>query len=134
MFECGDYPLIDLSSYLNDPENAVNHCKMVADLFHKYGILCVRDPRVNDQYNEEFLDMLEKYYEQTDEIKGKDVRKDVFYQVGLTPTRIERARNHCNLIKNFHPKEKPLTICPPGMGDFFSSRLWIRRSIFRFRQ
>ena len=114
MGDCEYFPLIDLSSYLNDRKNAVDDCKMVADLLHQYGFLCVRDPRVNDQYNEEFLDMLEKYYEQSDQIKSKDIRKEVFYQVGLTPTRTERARNYCQFVENLDQTEKPLTICPPG--------------------
>lgn len=134
MFECGEYPLVDLSSFLNDQKNAFDDCKLVADLLHRYGFLCVRDPRVNDEYNEEFIDMLEEYYEQSDEIKGKDIRKDVFYQVGLTPTRVERARNRCSLIETLDPTEKPLTICPPGKVDNLFDSMMITFSVCRVRQ
>ena len=118
MFEQGQYPIIDLSSYVDDAENASEDCKMVADLLHRFGFLCVKDPRVNHTHNDRFIDMLEKYYEQSDEAKAKDIRKEVSYQVGLTPTRIERARNHCSLVEKLGSAEKPLTICPPGTHRF----------------
>jgi isopenicillin N synthase-like dioxygenase len=119
-FEHGQYPIIDLSSYLDDSKNAFEDCTMVANLLHKFGFLCVKDPRVNHTHNDRFIDMLEKYYEQSDEVKAKDIRKEVFYQVGLTPTRIERARDHCSSIEKLNSTEKPLTICPPGTFVFFT--------------
>jgi len=117
-FEHVQFPIIDLSFYLNDQKNASEDCKTVADLLHKFGFLCVKDPRVNHVLNDRFIDMLEKYYEQSDAIKAKDIRKEVFYQVGLTPTRIERARNRCDFIAKLDSTEKPLTICPPGTSLF----------------
>jgi isopenicillin N synthase-like dioxygenase len=117
-FEDVQFPIVDLSFYLNDQKNAYEDCKIVADLLHKFGFLCVKDPRVNDVHNDRFLDMLEKYYEQSDEIKAKDIRKEVFYQVGLTPTHIERARDRCDFIEKLDRTEKPLTICPPGTSLF----------------
>jgi isopenicillin N synthase-like dioxygenase len=119
-FEHEQYPIIDLSSYLDDSKNAFEDCTIIADLLHKFGFLCVKDPRVNHTYNDRFIDMLEKYYEQSDEMKAKDIRKEVFYQVGLTPARIERARDHCSLIEKLDSKEKPITICPPGTFAFFT--------------
>ncbi|CAF1566274.1 unnamed protein product, partial [Adineta ricciae] len=62
----------------NDPEKSSKDCQLVADLLHKYGFLCVKDPRVDDGLNDKFIDMLEKYYEQSDELKAKDIRKEVF--------------------------------------------------------
>jgi len=38
-------------------------CKKVAHCLHKYGILIWRDPRVNEKDNEDYLDMMEKYFE-----------------------------------------------------------------------
>ncbi|UJR17336.1 hypothetical protein I4U23_004231 [Adineta vaga] len=111
------YPIIDLSVYLNDPKNASTDCNMVADLLHKYGFLCVKDPRVDDIHNKRFIDMLEKYYEQSDEEKAKDIHDEVFYQVGLTSTYIERARNHCDTIAKLDRTEKALSICPPELDN-----------------
>lgn len=115
-FDQMQYPVVDLSSYLNDPKKASEDCKTIAKLLHKFGFLCVKDPRVNHIHNDRFIDMLEKYYGQSDEIKAEDIRKDVFYQVGLTPTRIERARDRCDFIAKLDKSEKPLTICPPGIS------------------
>ena len=113
-FDLEKYPVVDLSSYLNGEKRAFEDCKIVADLLYKFGFLCVKDPRVNHTYNDTFIDMMEKYYNQSDEIKAKDIRKEVAYQVGVTPARTERARNRCDFIAKLDDMEKPLTICPPG--------------------
>lgn len=114
-FDVLQYPIVDLSGYLTDQKTAFADCQVVAGLLKKFGFLCVKDPRVNHEQNDEFLNMMEKYYGQRDEIKEKDVRKEAFYQVGLTPTHMERARNRCELITKLDRMEKPLTICPPGL-------------------
>lgn len=38
-------------------------CKSVSDSFHKYGILFIKDPRTNEHDNNEYIDMMEKYFE-----------------------------------------------------------------------
>jgi len=58
--------------------------------------------------------MMEKYYERKDDEKKKDIRKELYYQVGLTPSMTEQARTHCDKLKNVSQEERPLTICPPG--------------------
>jgi hypothetical protein len=113
-FELLQYPIVDLFGYLMDQKAAYTECQTVANLLNKFGFLCVKDPRVNDKHNDKFIDMMEKYYERSDEIKAKDIRKEVSYQVGLTPTRMELARNRCELVATLDRTEKPLTICPPG--------------------
>jgi isopenicillin N synthase-like dioxygenase len=113
-FDLGKYPIVDLSSYLTDQGKASVDCRIVVDLLNKFGFLYVKDPRVNDTHNDRFIDMMEKYYSQRDEIKAKDIRKEVSYQVGLTPVRTERARDRCDFIAKLDETEKPLTICPPG--------------------
>jgi len=119
-FELLQYPIVDLSGYLTDPKTAANECQTIANLLNKFGFLCVKDPRVNDKHNDTFIDMMEKYYEQSDEIKAKDIRKEASYQVGLTPTRMERARNRCERVSTLDRTEKPLTVCPPGAFLFVS--------------
>jgi len=56
---------------------------------------------------------MEKYYEQPDHVKAKDIRKELYYQVGVTPTQIEKARSHCDKFAKFDESEKPITECPP---------------------
>lgn len=60
-----------------------------------------------------FLDMLERYFEQPDEAKAADVRKEMHYQVGTTPEHVELPRDHCERMKAFKDADKPLSLCPP---------------------
>jgi hypothetical protein len=68
---------------------------------------------VDDSLNTNFLNMMEKYYDQPEAVRLEDARPDVHYQVGVTPEEVERARNHCARIKGLNSTEKPLTECPP---------------------
>lgn len=40
-------------------------CQKVAECFHNFGILLIRDPRVDFQDNENYVDLMEDYFEQT---------------------------------------------------------------------
>ena len=63
-----DIPVIDLDVYMNQAgsENfsdaAKAECKKVADCFHRYGIILIRDPRVNMRDNDEYIDLMENYF------------------------------------------------------------------------
>jgi isopenicillin N synthase-like dioxygenase len=107
-------PIVELSTYFNKeaaPEAYAAECKKAATAFHLYGALNVRDPRVNQEINGNFLDMMERYFEMSD---GKrDARPELHYQVGVTPDGIEKARNACPLIGAMTPDNKPLSPCPP---------------------
>jgi isopenicillin N synthase-like dioxygenase len=117
------YPIIDLAHYLNraakDASKEAWHedCNTIAKLLHHYGFLIVKDPRVDPSNNETFIDMMEQYYGQEEEKKAGDIRKDVFYQVGITPTRTERARDHCERIAKLEKDQRPLTLCPPDLDN-----------------
>ena len=109
-----DMPVIDLEVYLKAadcadqeklPEAVRIECQKVAECFHKFGILLIRDPRVNPQDNEDYVDMMEDYFEKTGDMfyAGKDCSKDIkpecHYQVGATPDFIEKARDHSEKLK-----------------------------------
>ena len=102
------YPVIDLAGYLSTNGDAAA-CDQIATLLREFGMLIVKDPRVDDRLNTEFLNMMEQYYDQETAVREKDSRPDVHYQVGVTPEHIERARNHCARIKGLNETEKPLT-------------------------
>ena len=66
-------PVIDLDLYLEGAnaserdsseisEAALAECKKVAECFHNFGILLIRDPRVNMQDNEQYIDLMESYF------------------------------------------------------------------------
>lgn len=111
------YPVIDLAQYLKKEGSWAEDCKKIAKLLHHFGFLLVRDPRVAFENNAAFLDMMEQYYEQPDEKKAGDIRKELSYQVGITPERTERARDHCSKVEKMADGEKPETLCPPDLDN-----------------
>lgn len=114
-----DLPIIDLSALLSlsageAPTDAVlSAAAAAASGLHRFGLLLVRDPRATDADNDAFLDMLESYFEQDEPVKLADVRKDLFYQVGTTPSHVELPRDHCERMRAFATADKPLSLCPP---------------------
>jgi hypothetical protein len=64
-----DVPIIDVAAFLNKGpnDNWEDECKKVADCLHRFGILIWRDPRVNEQDNEDYLDLMEQYFKSTSE-------------------------------------------------------------------
>ena len=60
-------PIIDMQVFLErsgeNNENWELECQKVAYSFHKFGICVVRDPRVNHEDNESYIDMVERYFE-----------------------------------------------------------------------
>lgn len=60
-----DVPVIDVKVFLenSDPAKVEEQCKLVAQSLHQFGVLIWRDPRVNEQDNEDYLDMMEKYFQ-----------------------------------------------------------------------
>jgi len=121
--EIESYPTVDLTAFLKDPASCPDDIALIGRLLHEYGFLIVKDPRVPFEANEEFLDQLEKYYDQPEELRVADVRKELHYQVGVTPENIEHARNHCDKVAKLGDSEKPLTECPPDI-DLKSRFFW----------
>lgn len=103
-------PKVDLSEFVACGQSSA--CQRVAEALQSYGCLVVRDPRVNATKNEKFLDMMECYFDSSD---GKrDARPELHYQVGVTPSGVENARNHCALARQLDAKgSAPVSDCPP---------------------
>jgi len=114
-----DLPIIQLEPHLRRHENeefmnlANEEAKKAAEGLFKYGLLIVKDPRASAADNDRFLDMIEKYFEQPDDIKSKDVHKEYYYQVGTTPENTELPRDHCERMRAYKDADKPLSLCPP---------------------
>ena len=107
-------PVVDLQVWFRreeDPESYKKECKRVADPLHLYGIVIVKDPRVHEQDNNTFIDMMERYFGLSDGVR--DARPEVAYQVGVTPSNTERQKDYCNTFGTYGPNDKPLTLCPP---------------------
>lgn len=112
-----EFRIHDLNAYLEqkDEQSYQQHCADIANDLHQFGILIVKDPRVSMEDNDRFIDMMEQYFEQPLEQKLKDVRKEVYYQVGATPDHVEQARDHCSKVEKLPETDRPVTICPPGL-------------------
>ncbi|KAJ1455700.1 hypothetical protein M885DRAFT_519408 [Pelagophyceae sp. CCMP2097] len=108
-------PVVDIGCFLDpngNPAEVEKACAAVAEALHLYGCLVVRDSRCAASKNEEFLDMMERYFEQAD--GSSDARPELSYQVGVTPSDVEKAREHCTLAKQLSEQgHGPISDCPP---------------------
>ena len=101
-----DITVVDTSSMLSGKPNA-EQCRKVVEGFYKHGVIAIKDPRVDERKNQEFLSLMGKYFKvQGDRYyrgeKLEDARPEIGYQVGVTPELKERARVHESTIeKNF---------------------------------
>ena len=97
-----DVPVIDLNKYMGQDSNSEEVqglCKQVIESLHKYGILIIRDPRAQEQDNDEYIDLMEKYFDSRGERlyageKLDDAKPEYHYQVGVCPEQQEIARDH----------------------------------------
>ena len=65
MESLNDVPVIDVQAYLDRVEGKwEEQCKLVAQSLHQFGILIWKDPRVQEKDNEDYLDLMEDYFEQ----------------------------------------------------------------------
>lgn len=113
-----DLPIIDLDVYLangpNSPE-AKAECKKAAEALIQYGALVLHDSRVAAKDNEDFLDLLEDYFDQPEEVLRKDERPELSYQIGVTLENTEKPKcavdEPClDIIARLDPEQRPLDI------------------------
>ena len=72
------------------------------------GAVLIKDSRVKEEVNQNFQDLMETYFQQSDGIT--DARPQYSYQVGVTPYGTERARNHIASVESL--VDKPTTPSP----------------------
>lgn len=111
-------PVIEVQHYIENNEFSLDECKKVAECLHKFGILIFRDPRIKQEFNDQYINMLEQYFSKRGELYSKgleltEMRKDLNYQSGITREFTEKAKNHCQRFEDFEQKNKPLSECPP---------------------
>jgi len=66
--------------------------------------LIVKDPRVREENNVAFLNIVEQYFSQPTDVLMRDVRPELSYQLGATPEFTEIPRDHTDTIKELDPK------------------------------
>jgi isopenicillin N synthase-like dioxygenase len=110
--------VIDAQIYLERLPGWEIECKNVAHCLHEYGVLIFKDPRAKEQENEDYIDLMEKYFKQASDryySAGElpDAKPQYFYQTGVTPEKIERARNHFEKVKDLPKEDQPMSPFPP---------------------
>jgi len=92
--------VVDISSFLNDPSSkeAQETCKKVVDTLKRTSCLIIKTPKVKEEDNSAFLDLVEAYFSQRREDLMKDVHPELSYQVGATPEFTEVPRDHSDVI------------------------------------
>ncbi|KAI8846952.1 hypothetical protein BC829DRAFT_397513 [Chytridium lagenaria] len=113
-------PVIDISAFLKDPTSAeaIAECKKAAETLEKYSALCIKDPRVSEDYNSNFLDLMEDYFDQSAEATLPDIHPELGYQIGATPELTEVPRcgrdDDClERVKKMAEEEKPFDFNGP---------------------
>ena len=112
-----DLPTIDLQKYIgmDDSSSEVQAmCKQVAESFHKYGILLIKDPRAQQKDNSDYIDLMEKYFESRGEMLEagqilEDEKPEYHYQVGVCPKHNEIAKKHTQKIRSYGADHKPIS-------------------------
>ena len=51
-------PSVDISNFLTKTGNWKNDCLQIANIFRKYGLIIIKDPRVNAAQNDKFIDLM----------------------------------------------------------------------------
>ncbi|GJQ09030.1 hypothetical protein GpartN1_g5334.t1 [Galdieria partita] len=105
-----ELPVINLNGFLQEKENlssSEQDCRKLANVLRQYGAAAIYDPRVEQQDNESFLNMMERYFEQPTEVKLEDARPQLYYQVGVTPEFTEQPRDNSVYAKKLLPEHKP---------------------------
>ncbi|CAN8066460.1 unnamed protein product [Agarophyton chilense] len=108
--------LVDLASFLSDPKVS-DDCQRIANSLRDYGAVLIRDPRVLSQDSEKFVNLMERYFEQSPDVKMKDARPELFYQVGVTPSNTEIPRDHTQIAEKLDASEQPVSRIPAVERD-----------------
>src|SRR6187551_914668 len=88
-------PIIDLDVFLSQPRDSQasqSECRKAAAALITYGALLLRDSRVSESDNAVFLDLLEDYFAQPDQVLKQDERPELGFQVGVTLENTEKPK------------------------------------------
>lgn len=146
-----EIPVIDLAPYLELSEN-LNYadkneldlslkdlCSEVSRTLRDTGALLVKDPRCTAEDNDRFLDMMEMYFEMSDEFKRRQERSHLHYQVGVTPEGVEVPRSLVDeemqeKLKTMPEEFQPSIPTGPDPKWRYMWRVGSRPSVTRFKE
>jgi isopenicillin N synthase-like dioxygenase len=103
-------PVIDVGKYLRGSAGWEEDCQEVASTLRTFGLVIIRDPRVNQQENDRFLDLMERYFakrsQQYREGSNRiDFSPESNYQVGIMHEYQEKFQSY---------QEEKLRLQPPN--------------------
>ncbi len=118
-----DLPVIDLGAYLRSGgKEGSDACAAVARSFEEVGIALVRDPRLPENIPRRFVGLMERYFAQPEAVKQPDCRAEIGYQVGWTPSFIERPRVRPEVVAKLAPEHRPKPVLTADPKErFFAS-------------
>ncbi len=69
-------PVIDINEWIKNPKSqeSQTECEKLAEAVKTFGAFAIKDDRVTEQQNAEFLNLMEDYFDQSFESKLKDQR------------------------------------------------------------
>jgi isopenicillin N synthase-like dioxygenase len=84
-------PIVDISVFLENPSSPESFLEIqkLSAALKEFGAFGLRDCRVTEEDNDSFLDLMEDYFESD---KSADIKPELSYQVGATPSGIELPR------------------------------------------
>lgn len=108
--------VIDVAPFLQNPSSpeAIAACKQAAETLKLTSCLIIKDPRVSESDNNNFLDMMEKYYDLPHNEKMRDVHPELSYQLGATPENTEVPRDHLDKISEVSKTPNNAAHVPKG--------------------
>lgn len=111
-----DLPVVNTENF----QTNLAECKKAVECFEKYGVMIVKDPRVNHQANSDFIDQMESYFTRESQkfYRGEkldDIRPEAGMNIGVVPEGYERARNHKLTIDQQFSSDRPTTMQPPPL-------------------
>lgn len=97
---------VDIAPFLNNPSSEEGNaaCQKVLSALKTTSCLIVRDPRVREEDNVAFLNLVESYFSQPRDDLLKDVHPELSYQLGATPEFTEVPRDHAEVINHLAPQ------------------------------
>lgn len=99
--------IVDLEPYLDGSVAGTKHaCSRLVNILRAQSFVIVYDPRVSNVDNDRYLDMMERYFSQPEEVLRKDERPDVYYQVGVSKGQ-EKPRDHRAYISTMPVQDWP---------------------------
>ena len=92
-----ELPSVDAQKFLAKAEGWEEECKKAAECLHNYGVVVMKDERVNEKDNEDYCEMVERYFSKRGDqfYRGeeiKDIKPEIHYQQGATPEYVEKAQ------------------------------------------